>query len=165
MRIHLAGNHAGYGLGRDLQEHLGSLGHDVHWHGAADYDEGDDYPVYCVRVARAVVADEDAGRASRGVIVGGDGAGEAIAANKVNGARAVTALDCRFVRAARAHADANVLILAGALMDSDQIAEALAEFLERDFLGGLDDARRIVNIAEFESAGTIEGWTINAIGS
>ncbi len=159
MRIHLAGNHAGYRRARDIENDL-ATGHEVIWHGPPDYDENDDYPVLAIRVAKAVVEDEDAGLATRGVVVGGDGAGETIAANKVNGARAVPGLDAGFVRAARIHADANVLIVPAGLQDPGQTRAVLAVFLDQGFSSDLDDARRLVNTAEFETAGTIEGWLI-----
>jgi len=161
VRIHLAANYAGYTLGRSLETQLGSAGHEVVWQGPPDYDKGDDYPVFAVRVGQAVVQDEDAGLDVRGIVVGGDGGGETIAANKVNGARAVPGLNTRFVRAARAHADANVLVLPSDLLLPGEATEVVAAFIEEKFLADLDDARRIVNTAEYEASGTIEGWLIN----
>lgn len=161
MRIHLAANHAGYELAGTLREGLAPTGHEVIWHGPPAYDEGDDYPPGAIRVAKAVVEDEDAGRPGRGVIVGGDGAGETVAANKVNGARAVPALSVEFVRGARFRADVNVLVLPAALLTADAAAQLLDTFLTAEFSADLDDARRLVNTAEFETAGTIEGWLVD----
>lgn len=159
MRIHLAGNFEGYERARGLQRELADE-HEVIWHGPPEYDENDDYPVLAIRVAKAVVDDEDAGRPSRGLVVGGDGAGETVAANKVNGARAVPGLTIEFIRAARIHADANVLIVPADLQSLPDTRSAVTVFLNQSFSCDLDDARRLVNTAEFETGGTIEGWLI-----
>jgi ribose 5-phosphate isomerase B len=160
MRIHIAGNHEGYALARELETALRARDHDVQWHGPQAYDEGDDYPVYAINTARAVVADEDAGVPTAGLLIGRSGAGESIAANKVNGARAIPGTSTDLVAEARRHADANILSLGAAFADSD-LAQTLVEtFLGTPFGNTLDDARRIVNTAEYETSGTIEGWML-----
>ena len=161
MRIHLGTNYQGYQIARALETRLSAAGHEVHWLGAPEYDFNDDYPAIAIRVAQAVVADEDAAIYARGIQVGGEGAGEVIAANKVNGARAVAALSVEYVANARAHADANLLVLPTDWLDDAEIDSLLGAFFDTAFADSIDDARRIINTAEFETSGTIEGWTID----
>ncbi len=161
MRIHLAGNHRGYAIARSLEESLAAA-HEVVWHGPPAIDQGDDYPPLAIGVAQATVRDEDAGVPTAGIVVGGGGAGETVAANKVNGARAVPALTVEFVAAARVSADVNVLVIAADLVDVTVVSDLVDAFLGTDFSGDLDDARRLVNTAEFETAGTIEGWLVES---
>ena len=158
MRIHLAGDSTGYALARELESQLGSLGHDVVWHGAPQLDEGDDYPAHSVRVGKAVIADEDSGVPVRGVLVGVSGAGEVIAVNKVAGIRAVSATSVDVVTLAREHADVDVLTLGAAVLDAATALTLVIALIDVPFANLLEDARRIVNTNEFESAGTIEGW-------
>lgn len=160
MRIHLGANYLGYELGRELEVWLGGQGYEVVWHGAREFDNEDDYPLYSIRVGQAVVEDEDSGVEARGILVGDTGAGETIATNKVNGSRAVPGVSESFVRDARAHADANILILGQAEVTTEQAQQLIEVFLAEPFQNLLDDARRIVNTAEFETSGTIEGWMV-----
>lgn len=162
MRIHLAGDSSGYDLARYLEQALVAEGHEVVWHASPELDEGDDFPLFAVRVGQAVIADEDAGVPVRGILVGHSGAGEVIAANKVAGVRAVSALSEDFVRSARRHADADVLALGVSLVDAPAAVSLVEAFLAEPFNDELDDARRIININEFESSGTIEGWLIES---
>jgi ribose 5-phosphate isomerase B len=161
MRIHLGANYLGYERARALEAWLSSTGFDVIWQGAPEFDNEDDYPLYSIRVGQAVVEDEDAGVPVRGIIVGHTGASETIAANKVNGSRAIPALSQEFVRDARQHADSNILILGQSLASLEEAQRLVTLFLEEPFLNILDDARRIVNTAEFETSGTVEGWMID----
>ena len=91
MRIHVATDHAGLELSNELQAHLRADGHDVVDHGPQSYDAVDDYPSFCINAAIAVVADQASGVDALGVIFGGSGNGEAIAANKIDGVRAALA--------------------------------------------------------------------------
>ncbi|WP_431710846.1 RpiB/LacA/LacB family sugar-phosphate isomerase [Glutamicibacter uratoxydans] len=159
MRIHLGTNYQGWELAGALRQWLAAE-HEVIWHGAPSYDHEDDYPHYAIAVARGVVADEDAGVPVLGISCGYSGNAEVICCNKVNGARAITASDPRFVTAAREQADANVLTLGAAYLDTDTAKELVSTMLVTAFSGNLDDARRIVNTAEFETSSTIEGWTL-----
>ena len=93
MRIHIATDHAGLEFRDDLKQHLVAGGHEVVDHGPSTYDALDDYPAFCINAALAVVVDHAAGIKCFGVVFGGSGNGEQIAANKVAGARA--ALPCR----------------------------------------------------------------------
>ena len=160
MRIHIGANYQGYALAREIEPILTAAGHEIIWHAAEQFDDNDDYPVYCIRVGQAVVEDEDNGITSRGIVIGGSGAAEAIATNKVNGARAVHTDRSDVVQDARAHADANILILGANQVNAQVAVELLTLLVDEPFLKELDDARRIINVAEFESSGTIEGWMI-----
>lgn len=161
MRIHLGTDYNGYELARSLQAGLTAEGHDVQWHGAQEYDEGDDYPYYSIGVAQSVVKDEDDGVQAFGVICGKSGAGEVIAANKVNGARAITATEEAVAHDGRNHADANILTLGSVVVPPSKALELVRAFISTPFTGSLDDARRIVNTAEFETSSTIEGWNLS----
>ncbi|WP_062378336.1 RpiB/LacA/LacB family sugar-phosphate isomerase [Demequina pelophila] len=160
MRIHIGANSEGYRLATDLRGLLEADGHEVHWHAAPAYDEGDDYPGIVIRTVQAVVADEDAGLDSRAVLVGGTGAGEVIAGNKVNGGRIVSATAAAYVADARTHADINGLVIPAAHVSPDDALGLVSTLVETAFSNGLDDARRLVNVAEFETSGTIEGWMV-----
>ena len=107
MRIHIASDHAGYELKSAVSAHLREQGHTVIDHGAHSYDPDDDYPAFCLDCGEAVVA--DAG--SLGIVLGGSGNGEQIAANKVPGVRAATGLDLLTVRGSVENYDAQILCM------------------------------------------------------
>src|SRR5512141_764267 len=113
MRVHLAADHAGSELKERLAKQLTAAGHDVVDHGAHVYDAVDDYPPFCFAAAEAVMAEPG----SLGVVVGGSGNGEQIAANKVRGVRAALAWSTQTAQLARQHNDANVVSI-GARMHS-----------------------------------------------
>ena len=113
MRIHIASDHAGFELKSAVIEHLRNEGHTVVDHGAHSYDPDDDYPAFCLDCGEAVVA--DAG--SLGIVLGGSGNGEQIAANKVDGVRAALAWSIETARLARQHNNANVVALGGRMHD------------------------------------------------
>lgn len=161
MRYHIAANYQGYALAREIESQLTKAGIEVVWYGADDYDENDDYTVYTIRAAQAVVADEDNTVMSKGLVVGGTGAAEAIMANKVPGARAVHSHSEQVIQDARMHADANVLVIGANVLDADTALILLRSLAETPFSNNLDDARRIINVAEFENSGSIEGWMID----
>lgn len=161
MRVHIAANYQGYALGRALESSLTTSGHEVLWHGAADFDENDDYPVYAIRAGQAVVADEDTGEHTMGIVIGSTGAAEVIAVNKVPGARAVLAETAEVIADARAHANANILVLGADRVDEQCALALVSAFQSTPFANLLDDARRVINVAEFEASGTIEGWMID----
>jgi ribose 5-phosphate isomerase B len=131
VRITLASDHAGYRLKSFLVRHLSEAGHDVSDVGT-DSEDPVDYPPFCAAAARAVVA----GDADVGIVLGGSGQGEAIAANKVHGARAALCHDELTARLARQHNDANILSLGGRLV-TETVATAILEvFLTTPFEGG-----------------------------
>src|SRR5436305_1914594 len=111
MRIHIATDHAGLDFSKDLQTHLRDAGHEVVDHGPKSFDPVDDYPSFCINAARAVVRDQAAGIETLGVVFGGSGNGEQIAANKVSGARAALVWSVPTAQLARQHNDANVIAI------------------------------------------------------
>jgi ribose 5-phosphate isomerase B len=161
MRIHVATDHAGLELSKELQEHLRAAGHDVVDHGPQSYDALDDYPSFCINAAVAVVADQAAGIEALGVIFGGSGNGEQMAANKVRGARAALVWSVPTAELARQHNDAN-LISIGARQHTVAEAELFIDtFIATAFSGEERHARRIAQLAEYENTGAIVGKAID----
>lgn len=151
MRIHIGGDHAAYDLQRELVRWLGEEGHEVVDHGPTTYDELDDYPVFVLRAAEAVADDAD----SLGIVLGGSGNGEQIAANKVTGIRAALAYNPELARLAREHNDARVLSI-GARMNTEEEAKAMVvAFLETPFSGAERHQRRIDMMSTYEVDGTL----------
>ena len=148
MRIHIAADHAGYELKEHLAEHLRAAGRDVVDHGAAAFDALDDYPAFCIAAAEAVAAEPG----SLGIVIGGSGNGEQIAANKVVGIRAALAWNEQTARLGRAHNDANVVAI-GARQHSPDAAIALVEtFLAEPFSGDARHQRRIDLLTAYEAS-------------
>ncbi|MGB9377877.1 MAG: ribose-5-phosphate isomerase [Mycobacteriales bacterium] len=146
MRVYVGSDHAGFELKQHLVATLGERGYDVQDVGAHSYDAQDDYPPFCLAAATRVVADPG----SLGVVLGGSGNGEQIAANKVPGARAALAWSIETATLARQHNDANVVGL-GARMHSAEDALAIVEaFLTTEFSGDERHARRIAQLAAYE---------------
>ncbi|GAA0255526.1 ribose-5-phosphate isomerase [Cryptosporangium japonicum] len=149
MRVYLGSDHAGFELKQHLVEHLTKSGHDVVDVGPHQYDAEDDYPPFCLDAARKVVADPG----SLGVVIGGSGNGEQIAANKVPGVRAALAWNIETAQLTRLHNDANVVGV-GARMHSVEDATAIVDaFLGTAFSGEARHARRIEILADFERTG------------
>ena len=144
MRIALGADHAGYVLKTAFAKHLVDEGHDVIDLGT-DSEESVDYPRFCAAVARSVVE----GEADVGVVIGGSGQGEQIAANKVHGARAALCLDEWTARLARQHNDANVLSLGGRILGEEFAMGIVDVFLSTAYEGGRHD-RRLAQIQEIE---------------
>ena len=151
MRIHIAADHAGYELKEHVAEHLRAAGHDVVDHGAATFDPQDDYPSFCIAAARAVVRDQSEGLESLGVVFGGSGNGEQIAANKVVGARAALAWSEETARLARAHNDANVVAIGARMHSPDVAVELIDAFIAEPFSGDARHQRRIDLLAAYEA--------------
>lgn len=147
MRIHLATDHAGLDFKDALTAHLTDLGHEVVDHGAYEYDAQDDYPAFCIAAAQAVASDPD----SLGVVFGGSGNGEQMAANKVRGIRAALCWSIATAQLAREHNNANVCSI-GARQHSQEEAFAIIDaFLATPFTNEERHVRRINQIAEFEN--------------
>ncbi|MEO8078385.1 MAG: ribose 5-phosphate isomerase B [Acidobacteriota bacterium] len=144
MRIAIGADHAGFPLKQSLIGILRRLGHDVDDRGT-DSAEPVDYPPICADVARQIPA----GRADRGIVIGGSGQGEQITANKILGVRAALCNDLVTARLSRAHNDANVLALGGRIVDPVLAEAILTLWLETPFEGGRHQ-RRIDQIAEIE---------------
>ena len=160
MRIHVATDHAGLDFSRTVREHVASLGHEVHDHGPADYDPLDDYPSFCINAARAVVRDLDAGVEALGIVFGGSGNGEQIAANNVRGARAALVWSEATATLAREHNDANVIAIGARQHSVDEVLRFIEVFLATPFPGEERHARRIAQLAEYETTGGIAGHDI-----
>ncbi|MFD7653287.1 ribose-5-phosphate isomerase [Actinosynnema sp. NPDC059797] len=149
MRVYLGSDHAGFELKNALAKHLSDAGHDVVDVGPAVYDAEDDYPPFCIEAARRVVGEPG----SLGVVIGGSGNGEQIAANKVPGARAALAYSVETAKLAREHNDAQLIGL-GARMHTTEEAFAIVEaFLATPFSGQERHARRIDILREYERTG------------
>lgn len=151
MRVYLGSDHAGLELKAALVAWLGEAGHEAVDCGPVSYDPQDDYPVYVLRAARGAVGDPG----SLGIVIGGSGNGEQIAANKVPGVRAALAWTAETAQLAREHNDANVLSL-GARMYSLAEAVSFAKiFVETPFSGEARHVKRLAMITEFEKSGAL----------
>jgi ribose 5-phosphate isomerase B len=147
MRVHLGCDHAGYELKNMLAEYLRNAGHDVVDHGAHEYDPEDDYPAFCFEAGEGVV--EEPG--SLGIVIGGSGNGEQIAANKVPGVRAALAWSVETARLAREHNNANVLGIGARMHSSEEAFAIVRAFLDTPYSQGERHQRRIDQLAEYES--------------
>ena len=154
-RVHIATDHAGMELSAHLVRHLAAKGYDVVDHGPKVYDAQDDYPSFCINAARAVVADLAAGTPALGIVLGGSGNGEQIAANKVKGVRAALAWNLATARLAREHNDANVVAVGGRQHSVDEATDIIEAFLTEPFSHDERHVRRIGKIATYETTGEI----------
>jgi ribose 5-phosphate isomerase B len=153
MRVYLGSDHAGFELKSRLIEALPGLGHDPFDCGAYAYDPQDDYPAPCITAAARTVADPG----SLGIVIGGSGNGEQIAANKVRGVRAALAWSDETARLARAHNDANVISIGARNHQIDDALRFVEIFLATPFSQEDRHARRIAMLAEYEATGGIAG--------
>jgi ribose 5-phosphate isomerase B len=161
MRIHIATDHAGLEFSEDLQSHLAAAGHDVVDHGPTSYDPLDDYPSFCINAAVAVVRDQLAGVEALGVVFGGSGNGEQIAANKVAGARAALVWNVSTAELARQHNDANVISIGARQHSVDEAKLFIDTFINTPFSNEERHERRIGQLAEYESTGAIAGHRVD----
>jgi ribose 5-phosphate isomerase B len=151
MRVHLGSDHAGFELKERLVERLVELGHEPIDHGPKVYDAVDDYPPFVLRAAEGVANDPE----SLGIVIGGSGNGEAIAANKVTGIRCALAHSEDTAKLGREHNDANVVSI-GARMHDEATAVRLVElFLETPYSGEERHTRRIDMLTAYETTGTL----------
>jgi ribose 5-phosphate isomerase B len=157
MRIHLATDHAGLEFSQTLQAHLTSLGHEVVDHGPKEFDALDDYPAFCINAAQAVAVDERAGVEALGVVFGGSGNGEQMAANKVAGIRAALVWSESTSVLAREHNNANVISIGARQHTVDEAIAFIETFIATSFTGDERHVRRIAQLAEYEQTGTIAG--------
>ncbi|MDO4791046.1 MAG: ribose-5-phosphate isomerase [Buchananella hordeovulneris] len=146
MRIHIAADHAGFEAKEFVTAHLRENGHEVVDHGAHVYDALDDYPPFCADAARAVVADPG----SLGIVLGGSGNGEQIAANKVAGVRAALAWNVDTALLARQHNDANVVGIGARQHSREELLAIVDAFVSEPFSGDERHSRRIALLAELE---------------
>jgi len=149
MRIHIGSDHAGLELKSQLIEHLVGNGHDVTDHGPYEYDAVDDYPDFCIPAAEAVAKDP----ASLGIVLGGSGNGEQIAANKVKGIRAALAWSVETAKLAKDHNNANVVAVGGRMHELPLVKEIIDTFIAHPFSSDERHVRRIDKISAFENKG------------
>ncbi|GAB2576688.1 ribose-5-phosphate isomerase [Kribbella endophytica] len=151
MRVHIGSDHAGFELKNHLVQHLTAAGHDVVDHGPAVYDAVDDYPPYCLRTAEAVVQDDG----SLGIVIGGSGNGEQIAANKVKGVRAALAWSTETAKLGREHNNANVISVGARMHSTEESTGFVDTFLATDYSGEQRHTRRIEMLAGYEETGEL----------
>tara|TARA_B100001250_G_scaffold116131_1_gene98451 strand:- start:732 stop:1169 length:438 start_codon:yes stop_codon:yes gene_type:complete len=139
MKVHLATDHAGLDLKNTIKEYLLDKGYDVTDHGAHEYDALDDYPDFIFPCARAVAADST----SRGIILGGSGQGEAMAANRVKGVRAAVFYNGpeEIIKLSREHNNANILSLGARFMSKEEIFKMIEIWFDEPFEGGRHERR------------------------
>ncbi|WP_426298026.1 ribose-5-phosphate isomerase [Arthrobacter sp. R-11] len=142
-------------LSAHLVRHLTAKGYEVVDHGPKVYDALDDYPSFCINAALAVVADQKAGVHALGIVLGGSGNGEQIAANKVKGVRAALAWNESTAKLAREHNDANVIAVGGRQHSVEEATKLIEFFLEEPFSNDERHVRRIGKIATYETSGEI----------
>ncbi|TXJ06876.1 MAG: ribose-5-phosphate isomerase [Aeromicrobium sp.] len=150
MRVHIGADHAGYELKTHLLTWLAANGHEPVDHGAFEYDAEDDYPPFCVDAAQAVLDDPG----SLGIVIGGSGNGEQIAANKVKGIRAALAWSVETAKLARQHNNAQVMAIGGRMHSLDECEAIVAAFLAEPWSEAERHQRRIDLLAGYEETGT-----------
>lgn len=141
MNIHIGSDHAGFELKEKLVNFLRGLGHEIVDHGAFAFDEKDDYPDFVIPTAEAVAKDLE----SKGIIIGGSGEGEAMAANRILGARAavIYRYDEKIITLSREHNDANILSFGARFLSEDEAKDAVKIFLETNFSSEERHVRRL----------------------
>jgi ribose 5-phosphate isomerase B len=151
MRVYLGSDHAGYELKVHLANHLARQGYVVVDVGPHTFDPEDDYPVYCLHTGVRVVAEPG----SLGIVIGGSGNGEQIAANKVAGVRAALAWSVETAQLARQHNDANIVAVGARQHTLGEATGIVEAFLTTPFPGGERHVRRIAEIAKYESTSSL----------
>ncbi|HEY7721352.1 MAG TPA: ribose-5-phosphate isomerase [Pedococcus sp.] len=151
MRVHIGGDHAAYDLLGELVAFLEEEGHDVSNHGPHTYDAVDDYPVFCLRVGEAVAHDPE----SLGIVLGGSGNGEQMAANKVAGVRAALCYNEELARLAREHNDARVISIGARMQSGDEAKAMVRTFLATPYSGEARHQRRIDMLTAYEQSGAL----------
>ena len=146
MRVYLGSDHAGYELKQHLVNHLSQQGYECVDVGPHAFDPEDDYPPYCLATGAKVVADPG----SLGIVIGGSGNGEQIAANKIAGVRSALAWKVEIAQLARQHNDSNVLSIGAREHTLDEAASFAEAFLTTPFSGNERHARRIAELTEYE---------------
>ncbi|MFC0031884.1 ribose-5-phosphate isomerase [Micromonospora chaiyaphumensis] len=148
MRVYLGSDHAGFELKVHLANHLAKQGYEVVDVGPHAFDPDDDYPAFCLHTGQRVV--DDAG--SLGVVIGGSGNGEQIAANKIAGVRAALAWNIDTAQLAREHNDANIIAVGARQHTLDEATALVEAFLTTAFSGNPRHARRIAQVADYEQS-------------
>ena len=151
MQVHIGGDHAAFELHQELLSFLEAEGHEVVDHGPFEYDAVDDYPVFVLRAAEGVAANPE----SRGIVLGGSGNGEQMAANKVEGIRAALCYNAELAQLAREHNDAQVISIGGRMQSVEEAKEMVRVFLGTDFTGEERHQRRIDMVTRYEREGEL----------
>jgi ribose 5-phosphate isomerase B len=151
MRVHLGSDHAGFELKERLVERLVELGHEPVDHGPVVYDAVDDYPPFVLRAAEGVAQEPG----SLGIVIGGSGNGEAIAANKVKGVRCALAHSEETARLGREHNDANVVSIGARMHDEAAAVRFVELFLATSYSGEDRHTRRIQMLSAYENDGVL----------
>jgi ribose 5-phosphate isomerase B len=146
VRVYIGSDHAGFELKAHLVAHLTAAGHQVTDVGAETYDPDDDYPPFCIEAARRTVADPG----SLGIVIGGSGNGEQIAANKVPGCRAALAWSVETATLSREHNDAQVVGIGARMHTAEEATTIVDAFLATPFSEGERHKRRIGLLTEYE---------------
>ena len=155
MRIHIATDHAGMELSAYLVSELSAVGHELIDHGPVEYDAMDDYPGFCIAAAKAVVQDLESGVEALGIVLGGSGNGEQMAANKVRGIRAALAWNESTAKLAREHNDANVIALGARQHSQEEVLALVKTFIAEPFSEDERHVRRIGKISHYEATGEV----------
>lgn len=164
MRVHIATDHAGLELSQYLIQNLANAGYDMIDHGPQHYDALDDYPSFCINAAKAVAAERAAGQDALGIVLGGSGNGEQMAANKVAGIRAALAWNQSTAQLAREHNNAQVVAVGGRQHEPAEALDIIRTFLTAQWSGKDRHARRIDQIGEYETTGAIAGFELGTEG-
>jgi ribose 5-phosphate isomerase B len=151
MRVYLGSDHAGFELKAVLIDHLTEQGHEPVDCGALTFEPDDDYPRPCIVAASRTVGDPG----SLGVVIGGSGNGEQIAANKVKGVRAALVWNDETAQLAREHNDANIISIGARNHPAEDAQRFVDIFLATPFSGAERHARRIGQVSEYEKTGHI----------
>lgn len=151
MKIHIGSDHAGLEFKNRIVSHLEVKGHTVVDHGPHQFDPLDDYPVFCIPAAQAVAKEPG----SFGIVLGGSGNGEQMAANKVKGVRAALVWSIETAKLAREHNDANVISIGGRMHDEAFCLQLVDTFLATPFSGDERHVRRIGLLSKYEKDGTL----------
>ena len=163
MRVHLGSDHAGLELKDHLMTWLVDNGYDPVDHGPFVYDAVDDYPVFCLRAGEGVAADHSEGVTSFGVVIGGSGNGEQIAANKVEGIRCALAWSEETAALARQHNDANVVSVGGRMHPVEDMVRFVEVFLTTAFSGDERHVRRIAQLSTYDQSGELPPLPASAL--
>jgi ribose 5-phosphate isomerase B len=150
MRVHIGSDHAGLELKDHLLNWLVDNGFEAVDHGPFVYDALDDYPVFCLRAAEGVAAERAEGLDSHGIVIGGSGNGEQMAANKVQGIRAALVWNDDTAALAKEHNDANVVSVGGRQHTLDEMTRFIKIFLETPFSGDERHVRRIAQLSTYD---------------
>lgn len=151
MKVHIATDHAGLEFKDKLASHLSEQNYEVVDHGAYTYDANDDYPGFIIAAAEAVAEDLRNGVDALGVVFGGSGNGEQMAANKVKGIRAALVWNEDTAKLARQHNDANVVSIGARQHEESEALRLIDTFLQEPFSGDERHVRRIGQISDYEN--------------